>query len=76
MAKSKKKINIEERLHRIELIAEELDNGQIPLEEMIELYEEAVKLSKECREYLNEAEQKIITISGSAEDDEGIADFV
>lgn len=55
--------NLEEKLLRMQEIAKILEDGKRPLNELIELYEEGVRLSNECRKFLDEAEMKIETIS-------------
>ncbi|MEI6089853.1 MAG: exodeoxyribonuclease VII small subunit [bacterium] len=57
------KENFEEKLNRIEEIVDILDKGKEPLDQLIQIYDEGMKLSSECREYLDSAEQKIIDIS-------------
>lgn len=67
-----KNINFEEKIARIQEIAEHLEESTLPLNELIELYEEGMKLSIECREYLDKAELKVETITAeyfSAKDD-------
>ncbi len=58
-----KKFEFEKKLERLEEIVKILDNSEVSLNEMIKLYEEGVKISKETRKYLDEAEQKITDIS-------------
>lgn len=53
----------EHKLKRLEEIVKLLDNREISIEEMINLYEEGVRLVKVCRKFLEEAEQKIIDIT-------------
>jgi len=53
----------EEKLNRIEEIVDILDKGKEPLDQLIKIYDEGMKLSSECREYLDSAEQQIIDIS-------------
>ena len=52
-------MKFEEKIKRIEEIADKLDNNETPLEELVKLFEEGNKLVEECRDYLNETEQKI-----------------
>lgn len=52
-------MKFEEKIKRIEEIAEQLDNNETPLEELVKLFEEGNKLVVECRDFLNETEQKI-----------------
>ena len=49
----------EEALNRLEEIAEELEQGDLPLEQAIALAEEGLKLSQICEKQLTEAEGKI-----------------
>jgi exodeoxyribonuclease VII small subunit len=49
----------EASLAELERIVAELESGDLPLEESLKLFETGVKLSRECRERLNEAERRI-----------------
>ena len=51
--------NFEEALKRLEEIVEHLEKGEIPLEETLSLFEEGVKLSRFCRDKLDEAEKRV-----------------
>jgi exodeoxyribonuclease VII small subunit len=53
----------EQRLERLEEIVAMLDQGEAPLEKLLSLYEEGMMLGKECGEFLQNAEQKITTLS-------------
>ena len=52
-------IQFEKALGRLEKIVEELETGNISLEEALKKYEEGVKLSRACQEKLAQAEKKI-----------------
>jgi exodeoxyribonuclease VII small subunit len=52
----------EEQMQRLEEIVEILDDGEAALDEMLSLYEEGMKRSQYCREYLEKAEQKVTII--------------
>ena len=54
-----KKPSFEEALHRLERIAEEIEQGKIGLEESITRYEEGMKLIKQCRAILSKAEMRV-----------------
>ena len=56
---SKKKKSFEETLAKLEEIAEELEAGELPLEEAIGKYEEGVAAYKECSKFLAEARKRI-----------------
>ena len=49
----------EASLASLERIVRELERGELPLEKSLELFEQGVKLSRECQERLNEAERRI-----------------
>ena len=51
--------NFEGQLASLERIVRELERGDLPLEQSLELFEQGVKLSRECQERLNEAERRI-----------------
>ncbi len=49
----------EETLQRLEEIVENLERGDVPLEESLKLYEEGIALSRICAEKLKQAELSI-----------------
>jgi exodeoxyribonuclease VII small subunit len=49
----------EAQLASLERIVRELERGDLPLEQSLELFEQGVRLSRECQERLNEAERRI-----------------
>ena len=49
----------EGQLATLERIVRELERGDLPLERSLELFEQGVRLSRECQERLNEAERRI-----------------
>lgn len=49
----------EECLQRLEKIVQELEKGDIPLEQSLTLFEEGVQLSTTCRKELEQAEGKV-----------------
>jgi exodeoxyribonuclease VII small subunit len=56
MAKQK---NFEDSLRELEEIVEQLEAGDLPLERSLELFEQGVKLSRDCQKRLDEAERKV-----------------
>ncbi|KAA0003962.1 MAG: exodeoxyribonuclease VII small subunit [Thermoplasmata archaeon] len=54
-----KEIKFEEALEKLEKITEELENGNLGLDETIKKFEEGVQLFKLCKKKLQEAELKI-----------------
>ena len=57
----------EEQLIKLENIVEMLDNSDVPLEELLKNFEEGMKISRELRDYLEKAEQKVIDITKQSE---------
>ncbi|HEY6970378.1 MAG TPA: exodeoxyribonuclease VII small subunit [Candidatus Angelobacter sp.] len=49
----------EDCLQRLEQIVDELEKGNVPLEQALKLFEEGVRLSGTCRKELEEAEGKV-----------------
>ncbi len=57
------KITYEQAEKRLEEIVSKLEDGTIPLEESMKLYEEGIKLSEFCMTQLKNAKQKIVDIN-------------
>ena len=55
-------MSFEKKLKKIKEISDSLENKDIPLEKMIENFEQGVKLIKECRLMLEETNKKIETL--------------
>ena len=49
----------EASLASLERIVRELERGEQPLEKSLELFEQGVKLSRECQERLSQAERRV-----------------
>jgi len=62
MSKKKSVESFEDKLARLEEITASLENIEIGLEESIQLFEEGVKLSKECLTVLEKAELKVTVL--------------
>ncbi len=52
----------EAQLTKLEKIVRDMERGDLPLEKSLELFEQGVRLSRECQERLNEAERRIETL--------------
>ena len=51
--------SFEASLEALERIVQQLEDGALPLEKSLELFEQGIKLSRECQERLNQAERRI-----------------
>lgn len=56
---TEKNQTFEVSLAELEKIVRRLEEGDLPLDESLELFEKGVRLSRECRERLNQAERRI-----------------
>lgn len=56
-------LKFEKALERLEKIVEDLENGNMPLEDALKKYEEGVKLSRLCAQKLTQAETKIESLT-------------
>jgi exodeoxyribonuclease VII small subunit len=64
-------MKFEDKIKELETIINELENGEIDLEDSIEKYTKAMKLVKECDEQLKNIEEnvnKIVKENGKIED--------
>ena len=58
MAK-KEEVNFEELMVKLEEITNKLEKEQLSLDESVKLFEEGMKISKECNSKLEDAEKRI-----------------
>ncbi len=59
MSQAKKTANYEKTYEELSQIVEKLSNGNLPLEQMVTLYERGEELSKECLKILDGYEARI-----------------
>ena len=52
-------MKFEEALKKLEKIVGDLENGDLPLDEALEKYEEGIRLSKACAKKLEVARKKV-----------------
>lgn len=57
-----KDINFETSMENLEKIVQELEKGDLNLDDSIKKFEEGMKISKECNRFLEEAEKKITVL--------------
>ena len=61
------KMTYEQAMARLEEIVEKLDDGSLPLDESIKLFEESTKLASFCNTSLEKAKLKITELSEKEE---------
>ena len=54
-----KDIKFEDAVLRLEQIVDQLEAGELPLEQSLKVFEEGVALARRCAKYLEEAEKRI-----------------
>ncbi|OCS88622.1 exodeoxyribonuclease VII small subunit [Caryophanon tenue] len=59
---AKDAMTFEESMQQLEEIVRQLEQGNVPLEQAIDLYKRGMTLSKSCHDTLQHAEQQLITI--------------
>ena len=68
--KTTKAIDFEAALQKLTTIAERMEQGDLPLEETIKQFEQAMRLIKTCQKQLAAAEQKVQILTKSDPTDE------
>lgn len=69
---SKEKLNFEDSIKKLEEIANELETGNLNLDESVEKFEEGMKLSKDCTKMLDDAEKRITILINNGEEEEDL----
>ncbi|MDH5433463.1 MAG: exodeoxyribonuclease VII small subunit [Gammaproteobacteria bacterium] len=56
---SSKQNSFESQLSELESIVEQLEKGDLPLEDSLKLFEKGVGLTRQCQQLLDKAQQKV-----------------
>ena len=64
---TKKNLNFEDSLAKLEGIVDALEDNDVSLEESVKKFEEGIKLVKDCQRQLQEAELKVNKLMGDGE---------
>ena len=62
-----KKVSLEESFDSLEQIIDQLQTGELTLEESFQKYEEGMKLIKSCNETIDKVEKQLVVINGGEE---------
>ncbi|EWG10702.1 exodeoxyribonuclease VII small subunit [Cytobacillus firmus] len=57
-----KQLSFEQAMEELEIIVEKLEEGDVPLEEAINIYKKGMELSKLCHEKLKNVESQLTEI--------------
>lgn len=58
-----KDMSFEDAMRELEGVVDQLERGDVPLEDSIKLYERGAELKKRCETKLKEAEEKVAAIT-------------
>ena len=58
----------EKKLNKLEEIVSSMESGELSLDDSLKKFEEGIKISRECHQELNAAEQKVKVLLGVNED--------
>lgn len=54
-----KQLKFEDAFRRLEALVDEMERGEQPLEELLDKFEEGVKLVRHCQEFLKQAQLRV-----------------
>ncbi|MBV1916022.1 MAG: exodeoxyribonuclease VII small subunit [Pseudomonadales bacterium] len=74
MSTRKPKLDLDQSLVKLEELVGELEEGSLTLEASLKIFEEGVKLTRECQKMLDKAEQKVRVLLADNESDRMDAD--
>lgn len=66
--------NFEEELEKLEGLVQELESGKLSLDASLNKFELGLKLYKNCKSLLNDAEKKITVLSENLKEDDYIVE--
>lgn len=55
----RKSVNFEAALEELESLVEQMEDGDLSLEESLAAFEKGIRLARECQEALKQAEQRV-----------------
>ena len=59
--------SFEEMMQNLEVIAKDLESGDLSLDDSVKKFEEGMRISKECSKILEDAEKKITILTKDSE---------
>lgn len=67
MANRKKNFDFEKNLAQLEDIVESLEDGNLSLDASLKSFEQGIKITRQCQEALEQAEQRVKVLTEDAE---------
>lgn len=62
MARKKSNFSFERSLEELETLVDQMEQGELSLEESLKAFEQGIKLTRDCQQALTKAEQKVQTL--------------
>lgn len=59
MVRKQKTADFEHSLAQLEALVDKMEQGDLPLDAALQAFEEGVRLTRECQQILDQAEQKV-----------------
>lgn len=66
-AQTKKERNLEESFEKLDQMLQELESPDISLEESFQVYQEGMKLLKQCNEIIDRVEKSVLKLNENGE---------
>ncbi len=63
-------VDFEAALQELEKLVEQIEKGELTLEESLRDFERGIELTRKCQQALQEAEQRVLLLSGKDDDAE------
>jgi exodeoxyribonuclease VII small subunit len=70
-----KPFDLEQSLKTLEALIEELERGDLPLEQAMQKFEQGVRLTRDCQAALKDAEQRVEILLKTAGGEEALQEF-
>ncbi|MAZ49218.1 MAG: exodeoxyribonuclease VII small subunit [Halobacteriovoraceae bacterium] len=64
------KKNFEDSIEKLEDLVEQLESGDLSLDDSIKKFEEGIKLYKSCKDLLSESEKKVKILTDSLKEED------
>ncbi len=68
-------VTFEQAMTRLESLVDEMENGRLPLEDLVSRFDEGIRLSQVCGQRLEEARHRVEIITRNAEAAPAVAPF-
>jgi len=67
-----KELDFEQAMQMLEKIVQQLETGDLSLDNSLQLYEEGIQLANQCQKSLTQAEQKVAVLSQMGTENESL----